>query len=75
MINLKKHNFKLAAAGVLAFTALLVSASASAAQVTGVATLTINNTALAAASVSGGYPNGWVVHRFTKTFTKYSRMS
>lgn len=65
-MSLKKHNFKLAATGVLALSGLLVSATASAAQVTGVGTLTINNTALAASSVNvgQGYPNGWVASKF-----------
>jgi len=65
MSFLKNNSFKLAAAGVAfgALTGLLAPATASAAQVTGNATITINNTAFAAASVNvpAGYPNGWIV--------------
>jgi len=55
-----------ASAGLLAFsalTAVLAPATASAAQVSGDATITINNAAFAAASVNvgSGYPNGWIV--------------
>lgn len=60
---------KLATAGVFAFTAftsLLAPATASAALVSGTATITIDNTAFAASSVNvgGGYPNGWIVEKF-----------
>lgn len=63
MIHLKTPCYKLTAAGVMAFTSLLAPASASAALVSGEATITIDNTAFAAASVNagGGYPNGWIV--------------
>jgi len=65
MSSLKNNSFKLAAAGVAfgALTGLLAPATASAAQVTGNATITIDNTAFAAASVNvpAGYPNGWIV--------------
>lgn len=62
-------NLKLATAGIFAFTALtglLAPATASAAVVSGNATITINNTAFAASSVNvgGGYPNGWIVNKF-----------
>lgn len=62
-------NLKLATAGIFAFTALtglLAPATASAAVVSGNATITIDNTAFAAASVNagGGYPNGWIVNKF-----------
>lgn len=52
MINLKNNSFKLATAGVMAFalTGLLAPATASAALVTGNATIAINNTAFAAAN-------------------------
>ena len=68
MINLKNNSYKLAAAGVLAFSALtglLAPATTSAALVSGNATITIDNTAFAAASVNagGGYPNGWIVQK------------
>jgi len=65
MSSLKNNSFKLAAAGVAfgALAGLLAPATASAAQVTGNATITIDNTAFAAASVNvpAGYPNGWIV--------------
>ncbi len=65
MSSLKSSNFKLAAAGVMAFalTGLLAPATASAALVTGNATITINNSVFASSSVNvaGGYPNGWIV--------------
>jgi len=63
MSFLKNNSFKLAAtAGVMALTGMLAP-TANAAQVTGNATITINNTAFAAASVNvpAGYPNGWIV--------------
>jgi len=63
MSSLKNNSFKLAAtAGVMALTGMLAPA-ANAALVTGNATITINNTAFAAASVNvpAGYPNGWIV--------------
>ncbi len=55
MINLKNNSYKLAVVGVMAFSALtglLASATASAALVTGNATITFDNTAFAA---SNGY--------------------
>ena len=62
-------NLKLATVGVFAFTALtglLAPATASAALVSGNATITIDNSALAASSINvgGGYPNGWIVSKF-----------
>jgi len=63
MSSLKNNSFKLAAAaGVMALTVVLAP-TANAALVTGNATITINNTAFAAASVNvpAGYPNGWIV--------------
>lgn len=67
MINMKNSQFKLVAASVLAisaFAGLLAPATASAAQVSGVGTLSLDNTALAAASVTAGYPNGWIASKF-----------
>ena len=62
-------SLKLATASVLAFTAfagLLAPATASAAVVSGNATITIDNSALASSSINvgGGYPNGWIVSKF-----------
>lgn len=55
---MKTNRFKLATAGVIAFTAftsLLAPATASAALVSGIATITIDNTAFAASNVYGEY--------------------
>lgn len=64
MKNRTESGIKLALAGTLACV-LVAPQSASAALVTGTATITIDNTAFSAASVNvgGGYPNGWIVQK------------
>lgn len=68
MTRLKTLGKKSIFAAALALSTLgfLAPSAASAALVTGTATITIDNTALAAASVNagGGYPNGWIVQKF-----------
>lgn len=60
MTNLKTNHFKFAAAGILAFSALtgfLAPVTASAALVSGVATITIDNTAFTASNGYGDWVN------------------
>jgi len=66
MKTLGTQSFFAAALAFSSVVGILAPSSASAALVAGTATITIDNTALAAASVyaAGGYPNGWIVQTF-----------
>ena len=69
MTNIKACGTRLAWGGTLFFgvaTSLLAPSPASAALVSGTATITIDNTAFSAASANAGigFPNGWPVRRF-----------
>lgn len=58
MTDIKTHSFKLAAASLLACSAMLTSGAANAALVTGNASISIDNNALAAAT------GGWIIDGF-----------
>ena len=66
MANLKKKRYTFATVSILAISGLLSATTASASQISGIATITIDNSAFAASSINvgGGYPNGWIVNKF-----------